>query len=105
MLALSLEDRRRDARLTMLYKIDHELVAISKTDRLDRSGLAYSTSGRTRVFYACSLIDIDEIFRFLRRKPRVLFALFVMESMCWLQPDRHQKAGVCTTKGSKVRLK
>ena len=32
----SLEDRRRDARLTMLYKIDHELVAISKTDRLDR---------------------------------------------------------------------
>jgi hypothetical protein len=31
------------------------------------------------------LIDIDEIFRFLRRKPRVLFALFVMESMCWLQ--------------------
>ena len=37
------------------------------------------------VLYACSLIDIDEIFRFLRRKPRVLFALFVMESMCWLQ--------------------
>ena len=32
----SLEDRRRDARLTTLYKIDHELVAISKTDRLDR---------------------------------------------------------------------
>jgi hypothetical protein len=32
----SLEDRRRDARFTMLYKIDHELVAISKTDRLDR---------------------------------------------------------------------
>jgi hypothetical protein len=28
----SLEDRRRDARLTMLYKIDHELVAISKTN-------------------------------------------------------------------------
>ena len=26
----------RDARLTMLYKIDCELVAISKTDRLDR---------------------------------------------------------------------
>jgi Zn-dependent protease len=49
------------------------------------TGLAYSTSGRTRVLYACSLIDIDEIFRFLRRKPRVLFALFLMESMCWLQ--------------------
>jgi hypothetical protein len=32
----SLEDRRRDTRLTMLYKIDHELVAISKTDRLNR---------------------------------------------------------------------
>jgi hypothetical protein len=29
-------DRSRDARFTMLYKIDHELVAISKTDRLDR---------------------------------------------------------------------
>jgi hypothetical protein len=106
----------------MLYKIDRELVAISKTDRLDRptrrlwqshdnayqvllcwllktnlaalrctlssflmsvwwgshTGLAYSTSGRTRVLYACSLIDIDEIFRFLCRKPRVLFASFVM---------------------------
>ena len=32
----TLEDRRRDARLTMLYKIDHELLSISKTDRLDR---------------------------------------------------------------------
>jgi hypothetical protein len=30
----SLEDRRRDARLTMLYKIDHELVAISRTDQI-----------------------------------------------------------------------
>jgi hypothetical protein len=28
----SLEDRRRDARLTILYKINHELVAISKTN-------------------------------------------------------------------------
>jgi hypothetical protein len=33
------------------------------------TGLAYSTSGQTRVLYACSLIDIDEIFRFLHRKP------------------------------------
>jgi hypothetical protein len=32
----SLEDRRRDTRLAMLYKIDCELVAISKTDHLDR---------------------------------------------------------------------
>jgi hypothetical protein len=32
----SLEDRRRDARLTMLYKIDRKLVAISKTNRLNR---------------------------------------------------------------------
>jgi hypothetical protein len=36
----SLEDRRRDARLTMLYKIDHELVAISKTDRLKASSVS-----------------------------------------------------------------
>jgi hypothetical protein len=35
----------------------------------------------------CTVLTVtnDEIFRFLRRKPRVLFALFVMESMCWLQ--------------------
>ena len=30
----SLADRRTDARLIMLYKISHELVAVSKTDRL-----------------------------------------------------------------------
>jgi hypothetical protein len=29
---------------------------------------------RARVKYACSFILIDGIFRFLRRKPRVLFA-------------------------------
>ena len=45
--------------------------------------LAYSTSGRARVKYACSFILIDGIFRFLRRKPRVLFALLVIQFMCW----------------------
>jgi hypothetical protein len=45
--------------------------------------LAYSTSGRARVKYACSFILIDGIFRFLRRKPRVLFALLVIQVMCW----------------------
>ena len=45
--------------------------------------LAYSASGRARVKYACSFILIDGIFRFLRRKPRVLFALLVIEFMCW----------------------
>jgi hypothetical protein len=30
----SLEDRRRDARLVMLYKISHDKVAVSKSDRL-----------------------------------------------------------------------
>ena len=40
--------------------------------------LAYSTSGRARVKYACSFILIDGIFRFLRRKQRVLFALLVI---------------------------
>jgi hypothetical protein len=45
--------------------------------------LAYSTSGRARVKYACSFILIDGIFRFLRRKPRVSFALLVIEFMCW----------------------
>jgi hypothetical protein len=40
--------------------------------------LAYSASGRARVKYACSFILIDGIFRFLRRKPRVLFALLVI---------------------------
>ena len=32
----TLKDRRRDARLTIPYKIDRELAAISKTDRLDK---------------------------------------------------------------------
>ena len=40
--------------------------------------LTYSTSGRARVKYACSFILIDGIFRFLCRKPRVLFALLVI---------------------------
>ena len=30
----SLEDRRRDARLVMMYKISHDKVAVSKSDRL-----------------------------------------------------------------------
>ena len=48
--------------------------------------LAYSTSGRARVKYACSVILIEGIFRFLRRKPRVLF-YYVLSSETWeIQP-------------------
>ena len=49
----SLEDRRRDTRLTMLYKIDRELVAISKTDQqedydnLTTMPIKYHTVGLT----------------------------------------------------------
>jgi hypothetical protein len=35
------------------------------------------------VKYACSFIPIDWIFRFLRKKPRALFTLLVIEFMCW----------------------
>jgi hypothetical protein len=51
----SLEDKRRDARLTMLYKIDHELVTISSTDQqedydnLTTMPIKYHTVGLTSV--------------------------------------------------------
>jgi hypothetical protein len=50
---------------------------------MSQTVLAYSSSGCARVKYTCSFILIDGIFRFLRRKPRVLFALLVIEFMCW----------------------
>jgi hypothetical protein len=64
-----LANRRKDARLMMMYKIDRELVSITK---------------ETGIFNqrACSLILIDGIFRFLLRNPRVLFALAVILFMC-----------------------
>ena len=37
--------------------------------------MAYSTSGRTRVKYAFSMMAVAPMFRFRRRKPIVLFAL------------------------------
>ena len=37
--------------------------------------MAYSTSGRTRVKYAFSMMAVAPVFRFRRRKPIVLFAL------------------------------
>jgi hypothetical protein len=49
---------------------------------LDTPEVAYSTNGRTNVWWACSLILIDGIFRFLLRNPRVLFALAVTLYMC-----------------------
>jgi hypothetical protein len=90
-----LADQRKDARRVMLYKIDRELVAINKKNRLIPTGrktrqshnrsfqmipdcTAYSTSGRASVKYVCSFILIDGIFRFLSIKPRVLFALLVI---------------------------
>jgi deoxyxylulose-5-phosphate synthase len=33
----SLEDRRRDARHVMMYKISHDKVAVSKSDRLSHN--------------------------------------------------------------------
>ena len=62
----SLEDRRRDARLTMLYKIDHELVAISKTDQqedydnLTTMPIKYHTVGLTSG-RCCSSQELSEI--------------------------------------------
>ena len=45
----SLEQRRQDARLCMMYKIDNDLVAIDKENRVEYSNQAYSTrSGHDR---------------------------------------------------------
>ena len=39
---------------------------------------AYSRLERTRVLYAAFLTEVDLIFRFFLRNPRVLLALFVI---------------------------
>ena len=41
----------------------------------------YSRIGRTKALYAVSFVFLFPIFRFLLRKPSVLFALLVMVSM------------------------
>ena len=45
----------------------------------------YSMVCLTRVLYAVSLILIDGVQRFLRRNPRVLFALDVTLAVCSFQ--------------------
>jgi hypothetical protein len=62
----SLEDRRRDARLTMLYKIDRELVAISKTDRLDKPTRRLRQSHDNAYQVPCCRIDIRKMSFFPR---------------------------------------
>jgi len=47
--------------------------------------LAYSTVGRTRALYAVSLVEVEEIFRFLHRKLMVRLALLQMFCICWPQ--------------------
>ena len=42
----------------------------------------YSNEGRTSVIYACSLMAVDAMFRFLRMKLRFLLALLLMLLMC-----------------------
>jgi hypothetical protein len=74
----SLEQRRKDARLTMMYKITNEKVAIPKEGRLR---LAYSTNGRTNALYAfCFTFPsvVEPMFRLRFRNPIVLFALLQM---------------------------
>jgi len=47
--------------------------------------LAYSTVGRTRALYAVSLVKVEEILRFLRRKLMVRLALLQVFCICWPQ--------------------
>ena len=53
----SLEDRRRDARLVMMYKISHCKMAVSKSDRLSPP-LRHSRNMHSRSYQAplCSLV-------------------------------------------------
>ena len=46
----------------------------------------YSRIGRTKALYAVSFVFLFPIFRFLLRKPSVLFALLMMVSM-WSPPQ------------------
>jgi len=45
--------------------------------------LAYFTVGRTRALYAVSLVEVEEILRFLRRKLMLRLALLQMFCICW----------------------
>ena len=64
----------------------------------------YSRIGRTKALYAVSLVFLFPIFRFLLRKPSVLFALLVMVSMwgpqfrlsCMLMPRYFAVLTFCT---------
>ena len=46
---------------------------------------AYSTMGRTSELYAFCLVVVEPMFRFLRRKPNVLFAFPHMLLMWFVQ--------------------
>ena len=50
---------------------------------------ANSKDGRTNDLYVCSFTEVEVMFKFLRKKPNVIFALFVMLFiwLCHLRSD------------------
>ena len=57
------------------------IVFISFAERGSQTVAEYSRIGRTKALYAISLVFLFPIFRFLLRKPSVLFTFLVMVSM------------------------
>jgi hypothetical protein len=66
----SLEDRRRDARLVMMYKISHDKVAVSKSD------IRSSPDGLTIDWYACSLTEVEPMFSLIGLTTNVVDVAF-----------------------------
>ena len=74
--------------LTALLCIDSNLL-ISSAKYGSQTEQAYSKDGRTNDLYACSFTDVELMLIFLRKKPNVLFAFFVIlfRELCHFRSD------------------
>jgi hypothetical protein len=70
----SLEDRRKIAKLTMMYKLVNGLVLVNRS----QTELAYSTVGLTSDLYAVSFILLLFMFKYRFKNSIVLLALLQM---------------------------
>jgi hypothetical protein len=67
----SLQDRRKDSRLNMFYKIVNNKVEIQPI----QSKLTRVSDGLTRDLYACSFMDTELMFKFLFRRAENIVGL------------------------------
>ena len=73
---------RRSEVVTAVAKKNFSIVFVSFAECGSQTVAEYARIGRAKAFYAVSLVFLFPIFRFLLRKPSVLFALLVMVSIC-----------------------